>query len=245
MKNSKQYSKKIQALYRKLKRKYPKITKVVYDEPTEAVVYGIISEEMTGSASQSVIKRFTDHFVDTNDLRVSLTQEKIELLGDDSSLTKDIALTLNVVLRAIFDKYHTVSLDELKKTGKRPARQSLEKINGLSHFVVCYCMLTALDAHAIPLTETMVNYLKENALVASQADEDDIEGFLTRLIPANSGYEFYALLKMESEAGAKIKRVTEKEVSGSTKKTKKKTAKKTASKTKKKTAGKSKKKTKK
>jgi len=200
MKNSKQYSKKVEALYRKLKRRYPKVKKIVYDNPVDAVVNGIISEKMTESAAQAVIERFNEHFVDTNDLRVSLTQEIVELLGGDSAANHQIALALITVLRSIFEKYNTVTLSELEKIGKRPARQALEKINGLSHFAVCYCLLTALDAHSIPLTETMIKYLRDNELINAQADEHDIEGFLTRLIPAKNGYEFYALLRKESES---------------------------------------------
>jgi len=60
-------------------------------------------------------------------------------------------------------------------------------------------MLTAIDAHAIPLTAMMVKYLRDNELVHPEADEQDIEGFLTRLIPASSGYDFYFLLRQESE----------------------------------------------
>ena len=50
----------------------------------------------------------------------------------------------------------------LKKLGKRPARQDLEKIDGISRFVVNYCLLTSLEAHAIPVTEQMADYLRQN-----------------------------------------------------------------------------------
>ena len=53
MKDSKEYSRKVQKLYRSLKRKYPKPQKVIYEEPLEALVYAIISENMSGKAAQS------------------------------------------------------------------------------------------------------------------------------------------------------------------------------------------------
>ena len=200
MKNSREYARKLQKLYGALRRQYPKVESVTYDEPVEAAVYAILSVKMTEAASLSASKRFADYFVDLNDLRVARPEEVIEVLGADTLVARDIAATLAKVLFAIFDQYNAVSLEALKKIGKRPARQVLEKLDGISHFVVNYCMLTSLQGHAIPLTQKMVEYLRTNKLVDPQANEQEIEGFLTRQISAKDAYEFYALLRAESES---------------------------------------------
>ena len=67
-------------------------------------------------------------------------------------------------------------------------------------------MLTSLHGHAIPLTEKIVNYLKMNDLVDGDADEQQISGFLTKQISAKNGYEFYALLRHESETAKSRKK---------------------------------------
>ena len=144
MKNSKEYSKKIQRLYRSLSRKYPKVQKVIHDKPADAIIYAIISSELSEKATAAAIKKFADYFVDLNDLRVSRTEEIVEMLGGNTSVTRTIASTITTVLRAVFNEYHKLSLDVLKKIGKRPARQILEKLEGTSRFVVDYCMLTSL-----------------------------------------------------------------------------------------------------
>ncbi len=200
MKNSQEYSKKIQRLHRSLSRKYPKVQKVIHDEPANAIVYAIISAELSKKATESAIKRFADYFVDLNDLRVSQTEEIVEMLGGDTPVTRTIASTITMVLRAVFNEYHKVSLEALKKIGKRPARQILEKLEGTSHFVVDYCMLTSLQGHSIPLTKGMIEYLTSKELVYPNADEQRIGGFLAKQISAKKGYEFYALLRRESEA---------------------------------------------
>ncbi len=199
MKNSQEYSKKIQRLQRSLSRKYPKVQKVIYDEPADAIVYAIISAELSEKATAAAIKKFADYFVDLNDLRVSRTEEIVEILGANTPVTRTIASTITIVLRAVFNEYHKVSLEVLKKTGKRPARQILEKLDGTSRFVVDYCMLTSLQGHAIPLTEGMIEYLTNKELVYPNADEQRIGGFLAKQISAKKGYEFYALLRRESE----------------------------------------------
>ncbi len=220
MKNSKEYSKKVQGLYRLLKANHPDVTPVTHETVAEALVYVIVSENMSELAAKAAIKRFDDYFVNLNDLRVSRIEEIVELLGEDTPVTRDIASTLTRALRAVFDEYNAVSLEALKNIGKRPAKQALEKIDGTSHFVVDYCMLTSLQGHAIPLTKKMIEYLRSNELVHAGADEQQIEGFLTKQISAKNGYEFYALLRRESESPTiKLERET-------TAKTKAKTTKK-------------------
>ncbi len=84
---------------------------------------------------------------------------------------------------------------------KRPARSMLEKFVGDNRFVIDYCMLTALKAHAIPLTDQMIEFLKSNQLVDPEAGHEEIEGFLARQVSAESAYEFYMLLRRGCETG--------------------------------------------
>jgi len=190
----------VQRLYRLLKRRYGKVQRIVYDEPVDALIYGILSENMSEAAAQSTLKKFMNYFVDWNDLRVSRVDEIMEVLGDDTPSSKEIASALTRTLKAVFEQYNAVSLAPLKKMGKRPAKRILEKMDGVSHFVVNYCMLTALQGHAIPLTKKMIEYLRNNQLVHPDADPRDIEGFLARQISAESAYEFYTLLRRDSES---------------------------------------------
>jgi endonuclease III len=200
MKDSKEYSKKVGKLYRLMKANRSKVKKVAYDRVADALVYAIVSENMSDSSAEAAIKRFEDYFVDLNDLRVSRVEEIIEVLGEDTPVTRDTASRLNRTLRAVFNEYNSVSLESLKKMGKRPAKQALETIDGSSRFMVNYCMLTSLHGHAIPLTQQMIEYLRNNELVHPEADEHEIEGFLSKRISSASAYEFYVLLRSESES---------------------------------------------
>ena len=199
MKNSKEYARKIQNLCRTLSHKHAKVQKVSHEAIIDAIVHGIVSAQLTEKEAESAARTFTESFVDWNDLRVSRTEEIVEALGGDTPATRTVASTVTKVLTGIFNDYHKLSLEGLRKMGKRPARQALEKIDGISRFVVDYCMLTSLRGHAIPLTEAMVDYLKSNELVDPDADQEQIEGFLAKQIPARNGYEFYSLLRRESE----------------------------------------------
>lgn len=220
MKNSSEYSKKLRRLYNSLKRKYPKIQPVTHDDLVEALIYSIVSENLTARAAQTAMKRLAENFVDFNDLRVSRSEEIIETLGEDTPETKQIASSLTMALAAVFNRYNTLSLEALKNIGKRPAKQALGQMDGTSRFVVNYCVLTALHGHAIPLTARMLEYLRDNELVHPDADEQEIEGFLTRQIPARNGYEFYRLLRIQSELRKGRKKTTRKKKTKKTKKRK-------------------------
>lgn len=243
MKNSKDYAKKLLKLYRSLKKKYSAVEKRVYEDPVEALIYAIVSEHVKKKRAIATFKRFGDYFIDYNDLRVSRSDDIVEMIGKDTPAMHEVAATLTMALRYVFNEHHTVSLDALKKIGKRPAKSAIEKIDGVSKFVVDYCMLTALEGHAIPLTATMVQYLRDSELVYPTADEHEIGGFLAKQISAKSGYEFYDLLRCESESKVKKKKNTTKKKVKTTQKAKKQTKVKTKTKTKKKVAANAKKKT--
>ncbi len=203
MKDSKEYSKKIQKLYRSLKRKPGKHHHVEYDEPVDALVFAIVSENLTESHAQAAIKKLKDYFVDWNDLRVATIEEIIEVLGPDFEPARSIAATLVSVLNAVFNKHNMLGLQSLRKLGKRPTKILLEKLNGATPFAVDYCMLTSMQGHAIPLTPKMIEFLKTGQFIHAEATYEEIEGFLCRLISIKNAREFYSLLRRESESPKK------------------------------------------
>jgi endonuclease III len=200
MKDSKLYADKIKKFYRTLKRSGTKVQPVSYEDPLEALVYGFLSEPVTESQAQAAYKRMTKHFVDLNDLRVARADEIVDLFGEDSVEVREAAGRLTRVLMAVFNKFHGLTLTGIKKLGKRPAKQLIEALDGMSPFAVEYCVLTSLQGHSIPVNARMIGYLKAEGLIHPESEPEDIEGFLTKLVPAKEGYEFYALLKAQSES---------------------------------------------
>ncbi len=233
MKSSKEYAKKTGKLFRSLKQKHSKVTRTSFADPLDAVIYATISEHMSESAAKSVVKRLERQFVNLNELRVSRTDEILELLGGDSDDLRRTASQLTQTLNSVFNKYNRITLCGLREIGKRQARKELEELGIESRFVINYCFITALGGHAIPLTAKMFAYLKSQELVHPNASEEEIEGFLERQITIANGYTFYSLLRRESEKGRKTrkktvkKKSTAKKTEKSTKKAKKTTKKKT------------------
>ncbi|MCH8194320.1 MAG: hypothetical protein IIA65_09945, partial [Planctomycetes bacterium] len=203
MKNSKKYSQKIKKLYATLKKTGVKVVKPIYDDPIDAMVYAVISERMKRSFAHTAHKRCMNYFVDLNDLRVSRPVEICSIFGRDTAETRRAASTLIRVLTAVYDHQHDISLQLLGKVGKRQAKQDIEELDGITHFVVNYCVVTAFKGHAIPLTDRMIDFLQSHEMVSPGANPEEIEGFLNKQVAAKDGYEFYELLRKESESAPK------------------------------------------
>lgn len=203
MKDSTHYAKELGKLYRSLKKKHGKVARVTFDDPAEALVYAIISEYERSASAKAIRKRIAVHFTDLNDLRVSRSEEICDILGSDEPQARHTATVIADVLNAVFRRRDRVSLVDLRQMGKRQARKELERFKAAGRFAIDYCFLVALDGHAVPLTPRMIEYLKADGLVDPAASDEDIAGFLERRVSAANAYEFYALLRRQSEASGK------------------------------------------
>lgn len=235
MKDSKEYAKKIAKLYREMKKEYAKVKLAEYDDPIEAIVFGVLCEYQSLPAARTSLRKIKKHFVDLNDLRVSRAEEVVAVLGKDGDNIKIIANELSRSLNAIFYKFDTISLIQLKGEGKRQAKKQLEQLDKISQFAVSYCFLTALAGHAIPVSQSIADYLRVEELVHPKAKIGDIEGFLERQNKSEDAYEFFMLLKTHCDAAAKktakkLAKIVAAQEKKAAKKAGKKAAKKTAAK---------------
>ncbi|MCI0498240.1 MAG: hypothetical protein L0Y36_00965 [Planctomycetales bacterium] len=221
MKDSKNYSPKVAKLFRSLKRAGETGSMPQYDDPVEAVVYGLLCEQVPEAATGRMYKRIKSHFVDLNDLRVSRIEEILDVLRDASPAAEKAARAITQTLNAIFTQHDRISLDTLKHEGKRQAHKELSEISGMTPFACNFCFLTALGGHAIPLTAAMLAYLRNHKLVHPEATEAEIAGFLERQIAGKDAYAFYLLLRGEVEQGDSEKPVKFGKDAASKKETKK------------------------
>jgi endonuclease III len=202
MKNSKEYGVKIDKFFRQVKGGQ-KVKLPDFTDPLDALIYGLISESMAEKQARRIFKNLQSHFIDYNDLRVSRCEEVQEILEETSQSGEQVAANLTRMLSAVFDKYDELNLKTIGEQGKRLAKKELEELNGSTHFAVNFCFLAALQGHTIPLTETMIGFLKSQDLIHSEATLEEIEAFFERHIPASRDWEFYELLRQAAEMGGK------------------------------------------
>ena len=220
MKNSKEYGDKLKKWIRSCKRSAEAAEPAVYQDPLEALIYGIISEHRSEPEGKKIWKRIRSHFVDFNDLRVCRNEEIFEVLEDHGSQAAQTAALLTGMLNQVYDKYDCMSLAALKELGKRQGRKELEEIGGISRYAADYCFLTALGGHAIPLTETMKNLLRREEMIHPESPDEEIAGFLERQVSAADGWAAYCLLRAASEGRLKETDAGEKDPAKDTKRKK-------------------------
>ncbi len=232
MKEGKKYGELLLKLFTKLKRAYDSIEFEPFEEPVDAVVFACLSEYTSLENAQAILEDIQKHFVDINDLRVCRKEEMLEVIADriDAEKARVTVQRLSQILNAVFNKYDKVSLAELGELGKREARKELEELEGVTPYVASYTLLTALDAHAIPLTERMIAHLHGCRLVHEEAQPEDIYGFIERVVPAKDAMLFYRLLRMEAESDKPVVPAKKKKASAKKKSEKKTTAAKSATK---------------
>lgn len=223
MKNSKEYSSKFETFYKSLKKELKSAEIFEFETPIDALIAGVICEYEPHETAKTIMKQMLDHFVDWNDLRVSREEEVVEFLGKNSDEAKKIADNLTAALQKVFEKFDSITLEPVIVNGKRQAKQDLEEFGVLSPFVINFVMLTIMDAHCLPMTSKMIEYVKENGLVHPDADDTDINSFIERKVPASDIGNFYQVLRKHSESDQKPVKATKKT-------TKKKAAKKKAAK---------------
>ncbi len=199
MKSSSQYIQKLKKLFSILKKGDEKPKKPVYHDAVEAIVFAVLCEKSTESCAKAALKRIQSHFVDFNDLRVARAEEIAEVIGQDIEEGEKCAVRLTTLLNAIFQKYDCLSPEDLAGTGKRGTKEILEKLNGMTNFINSYFMLIVFNAHAIPLTEKMIQYLKAYNVVDPQFENEQIAAFVERQISAANTYTFYTLVRRDSE----------------------------------------------
>lgn len=199
MKTSGQDILKLKKLFTALKKCGEKPKKPSHCDFIEMLVFAILSENTTEAAARAAIKKIQSHFVDFNDLRVARIEETVEIIGHDIQEPGKCAMRLVSLLNAIFQKYDCLAPEDLTNAGKKNTREILDKFSGMTDFVRAYIMMMVLNAHAVPMTGKMIQYLKDFGIIDPDADGIAAETFIEKHISAAEAYVFYAVIRHDSE----------------------------------------------
>ena len=199
MKNTNQYSQKIKKLLNALKKGAEKPKKPVYQDLVEAIIFAALCQDSPESAAKAALKKIQSHFVDNNDLRVARVEEIVEVTGSDITDAPKAAGTIISLLNSIFQRYDSLAPEDFSETGKKNAREILEKFNGMTDFIRNFVTLTVLNAHTVPLTDKMIEYFKTYNLVDREWDNTQIIAFIEKQVSASEAYGCYEIIRHDSE----------------------------------------------
>lgn len=205
MKNATKHAETLKSLYKKLTREHKPGERPQVDS-LRALVIGAMSFEVSDARADEAMKAIEREFVDLNELRVATELEVQELLGVRYPQIEKRVQMITSALNAIFEKEHTLSLERLKDISKRDARQFLRDLPGMHPFVEAYVMLMTFDAHAVPLDDEMLEYLREADIVDETTTLEDAQRFVEHHLKADEHYPFYAALRAAASSAPKGKK---------------------------------------
>lgn len=200
MKHGKEYAKRVQKLFNKLRREQGSaFTPTPPDpDPLNQLLLALLGESTTETKARTALNVLNQRMVDMNELRVSPVSDVAEIISDYIPDATRAAAAICRALNSVFDREHTVSLDTLVQKGreaKREAKQYLESLDGVGPYATATVMLNTLDAHAIPVDNLLLQVFKREKLVDPNAGVAEVQAFLERNISATEGPLFVALMK--------------------------------------------------
>lgn len=193
MKHAGKHADNLKSLLKKLRRE--EVPAPQPQEPLRALVRAAMSYDMPEPRVDEVMRTIDEEFVDLNELRVATELEVQELLGAKYPGIEHRVTLITQSLNAIFEREHTLSLGRLGSVSKREARQFLRDLPGMVPFVEAYVLLLSFDGHAVPVDETMLDYLRDQEAVEEDASVADAQKFVENHLKAEDCHSFYYLVR--------------------------------------------------
>ena len=183
----------IQKTYRVLKKHYKPVKPPADRSLLEHLLYACCLENASHEAADEAFARVQQAFFDWNEIRVTTVAELAETMSrlPDPAAA---AARLKRCLQSTFESHYAFDIELLKKQNLGKAIEQLEKVHGVTHFVVAYASQNGLGGHSIPLSQGVLDALEVIGLISDvDAKKHRVPG-LERTISKAKGVEFASLL---------------------------------------------------
>ena len=157
------------------------------------MIYACCLEDASYEAADEAFHRLQESFFDWNEVRVTTVSELLENLHN---LPEPAAAALRIKknLQSLFETRYSFDLEDMVKMNQGKAIQELEKLGGMSKFVLAYVTQNALDGHAVLVSDSIMQVLLATEIVSeSEASKGQTPG-LERTITKSKGAEFSSCL---------------------------------------------------
>lgn len=159
----------------------------------EHMIYACCLEDAMYDSADEAFHRLRESFFDWNEIRVTTQtelQESLHNLPDPTSA----ALRVKKNLQSLFETRYSFDIDEMVKMNLGKAVQELEKLSGMTKFVLGYMAQNALGGHSIPVSKSIMEVLLATGIVSdAEAAKGQTPG-LERTIPKAKGHAFSSCL---------------------------------------------------
>lgn len=210
MKDATKYEKKLKKLLTGLSSM--RVPRDADDDPVRILVVAVMEANATTKLVQKAMDVFERQFVDFNELRVAQPREIVEMLGKSYPHAREKAIELTAALNGIFQRANDLSMAYMGSMAKRDLRRHLGEI-GLSAYAAARVVTLCFDGHGIAADRDLVETLQMDGYAAPDADLDDVQGFLERVVPQKHALAAHQLFRRfvakRAEALAKKRKAEE------------------------------------
>jgi len=223
VKNSTEYAKKFKAFCKKL----PLAEVQAHEDgPVAELIYSQLLWNATSKQADAAYKKLKNAFIDMNDLRMNMPHETIDVIGVSYPQAEDRARRLRAILRGIYLREHDVKFAGLAESGKTEAKEYIQTLEGMTHFVSGRVLSLCFGVSVFPVDDRTFQALMQEGVLHEETDMDEAASWLGRQVKAKDVSKVHGGLHAWVESKPAVTKKT----------TKKKVAKKTAKKTPKKVA---------
>lgn len=200
MKNARQYEKKLKKLLSGMGR--TRQTGDDEQDPVAVLIEAIFQADSTRTDAAHALREITEEFVDWNELRVAPPRDIVSCVGKDTPRADKRATMLVDALGGIYRRTCGVSMEYMQKMSKRDLRRHLSEL-GLDAYSGAVVTLLVFGGHAIPVDDDLADSLKMDQYADPDAELDDIQGFLRRIIPMKDALAAHEFFRAYVEKSAK------------------------------------------
>lgn len=175
-------------------------------DPVGCLARATLGDALGEEKGNAAIEHLMSEMVDWNEVRVSSAFEIQEAMGGSTPAGIELCQRLKHALQAIFDHENRLGLDRLRSIGRRDARQILEQLKGVDEYVVASVVLWGLGGHAIPVSERLLETLREEGLVHPTASRAEVQAFLERHVSAADARAFCLTMRSFTKPKANPRR---------------------------------------
>lgn len=184
---------RIQLLHKVVTKHYTPVPAVEDRSVLEQLLYACCLEDVPYDAADEAFHRLQESFFDWNEVRVTTVSELCETLHN---LPEPAAAALRIKknLQSLFETRYSFDIDDMAKLNQGKAIAELEKLAGMTKFVLGYMTQNALGGHAIPVSNSVMQVLLATEIVSPAEAQKGLAPGLERTIPKTKGAVFASCL---------------------------------------------------
>lgn len=159
----------------------------------EHLIYACCLEDAQYDEADEAYVHLQESFFDWNEVRVTTVTELAETLH---SLPDPQAAAVRVkqILQSLFESRYSFDLNDMIKMNQGKAVQELEKLSGMTKFVLGYVVQNALGGHSIPVSKSIMQILLATEIVSEAEAAKWLAPGLERTVPKTKGPAFASCL---------------------------------------------------